>query len=139
MMIMMIQDRDDSDDEDDYDDDHDDDLMFSKGHHLTLKCCQKHNLQVCSNQQYFDIVYSSEKFGTTMQTLYLYGIALRMDLEKCFLESSNVGKIWISVFLLLALINMAKISNNLFLTIVFRAKWFAFEGVDISKQSFILK
>ena len=71
-----------------------------------------------------------------MQTLYLYGIALRMDLEKCFLESSNVGKIWISVFLLLALINMAKISNNLFLTIVFRAKWFAFEGVDILKQSF---
>ena len=79
MMIMMIQDRDDSDVEDDYDDDHDDDLMFSKGHHLTLKCCQKHNLQVCSNQQYFDIVYSSEKFGTTCRVNLCTMSWLRMD------------------------------------------------------------
>jgi len=58
-----------------------------------------------------------------------------MDLEKCSLESNNVGKIWISVFLLLALMKRANIFNNLFLTIVL--SMFAFGGVKQSKAKLV--
>ena len=163
---------------------------FSKGHHLTLKCCQTHNLQIlgplspcsqaCLAVMRFPVISckisclavrfpeapnrkgtesglatcaSSEKrlFFSTISRYSLFKwkiwhyivvynakftfvrISLRMDLEKCSLESNNVSKIWISVFLLLALMKKANIFNNLFFTIVL--SMFAFGGVNTAKQS----
>ena len=70
---------------------------------IRKSCLCKRNCKYKVWQHYLDIVYSSEKFGTTMQSWHLYNSwkSFWGWIGKTgFLDANSVCKIWISAFLL---------------------------------------